>query len=238
MDNSEFLKVVASSFLTYLRTSSRSNEKLKILHGAIASDFASELRSGYLIRSLGHNSGKEGNIDGRYIDKVVDITVSLRHEIIAGIAVKFVMSNYSQNSNNYFENMLGETANIRCKGYAYFQILVLPEKLPHYDKYGNISSWDVITSHNLEKYMVLSTDDTSVYLHTPNKTLLYLVKVPEYNMPRLTSKKEFDGHYIRQSTSLDFVASTLVQSSQFGRNVVLNDYEQFKAKVLSFIRSI
>ena len=38
MDNQEFLTVVGSSFKKFLETGSRSNEKLKILHGAIARD--------------------------------------------------------------------------------------------------------------------------------------------------------------------------------------------------------
>lgn len=65
-------------------------------------------------------NGKEMKLDGRYIDKVVDITILKNSKPIAGIGVKFVMQNYSQNSNNYFENMLGETANIRCANIPYF----------------------------------------------------------------------------------------------------------------------
>ena len=38
MDNHEFLAVVGDSFKKFLETGSRSNEKLKILHGAIAKD--------------------------------------------------------------------------------------------------------------------------------------------------------------------------------------------------------
>lgn len=39
-----------------------------------------------------------------------------REHIVAVINVKMVMSNYSQNKNNYFESMLGETANLRSAG--------------------------------------------------------------------------------------------------------------------------
>ena len=114
MDNQEFL-VVGNSFKKFLETGSRSNEKLKILHGAIAKDLKSRLGNRYLIQSLGIGNGKE---------------------IIAGIGVKFVMQNYSQNSNNYFENMLGETANIRCANILYFQIFIIPDKLPYYKNDG------------------------------------------------------------------------------------------------------
>lgn len=52
-------------------------------------------------------------------------------KVAAGIGVKFVMQNYFQNSNNYFENILGETAHIRSKRIPYFQIFIIPDILPH-----------------------------------------------------------------------------------------------------------
>ena len=62
MDNQEFLRVISNSFRTFLETGSRSNEKLKILHGAIASDLMQRLGPGYYINSLGIHDGREGNI--------------------------------------------------------------------------------------------------------------------------------------------------------------------------------
>ena len=126
MDNQDFLKTITASFNKYLTTGSRSNEKLKILHGAIAKDISSRLNNpDFTVLSLGYNNGKEGTISGRYLNKKVDITISKKQKIIAGIGVKFVMQNYSQNSNNYFENMLGETANIRSNKIPYFQIFII-----------------------------------------------------------------------------------------------------------------
>src|SRR5690554_590456 len=108
-----FLEATKKSFITSLETGPRSNEKLKVLHGFIAEDLQNRLGKEYIVKSLGFKDGKEEKITGRYMDKNVDITVIKNKKKIAGVAVKFVMSNYSQNSNNYFENMLGETANIR-----------------------------------------------------------------------------------------------------------------------------
>ena len=98
MDNQEFLNVVGNSFKKFLETGSRSNEKLKILHGAIANDLKKRLGGSYSIQSLGIGNGKEMKIEGRYIDKAVDITILKKTKPIAGIGVKFVMQNYSQNS--------------------------------------------------------------------------------------------------------------------------------------------
>ena len=86
---------------------------------------------------------------GRYVDKKVDITISKKDATmhkdipVAGIAVKFVMQNYSQNSNNYFENMLGETANIRANKCPYFQIFIILDRLPYYKKETKrITKWE------------------------------------------------------------------------------------------------
>ena len=126
--NNDFMAVLNSSFITYLQTGPRSNEKLKILHGFIAKKIQNKLGDSYTVFSYGVGDNKESNISGRYINKNVDIGIFKGGRPLAGIAIKFVMSNYSQNSNNYFENMLGETANIRCEGVLYFQIIILDRK--------------------------------------------------------------------------------------------------------------
>ena len=118
LTNAEFLKVISNSFCRFLRVkTSRSPEKLKPLHGAIAADLSRRLGEGYHICSQGFGLGKEFTVRGRYVPKRVDITIFKQDKVAAGVAVKFVMQNYSQNSNNYFENMLGETANIRAAGH-------------------------------------------------------------------------------------------------------------------------
>lgn len=91
-----------------------------------------------LFFSLGYGAGQEHKISGRYVDKAVDITIAENNIPVCGIAVKYIMSNYSQNSNNYFENMLGETANIRSAKIPHFQIFATPDKIPYFDKDGNI----------------------------------------------------------------------------------------------------
>ena len=162
MNNHQFLQLVTNSFIRFLQTSSRSNEKLKILHGKIAEDIQIKLGSSYKIKSLGIGNGKEGKLDGRYMEKVVDILISKKEQDIAGIGVKFVMNNYSQNSNNYFENMLGETANIRSNSYPYFQIIIILNRLPYYKRDKSISKWEIFTENNALKYFILSKDNNFV----------------------------------------------------------------------------
>ena len=224
MDNQEFLTVVGNSFKKFLETGSRSNEKLKILHGAIAKDLIERLGVGYSVCSLGIGDGKEEKLDGRYIDKVVDITIKHRQKSVAGIGVKFVMQNYSQNSNNYFENMLGETANIRCANIPYFQIFIIPEKLPYYNKQGLIQKWEEFTIHNATKYLTLSEDNIQTSIHTPTKTLLFVIHLPEINQP-IVDKTDY-VHFYESKT--DFIVSeSNTQYGDFSSAVIYNDYVDF-----------
>lgn len=141
LTNQQFLNVIYNSFAEFIASeTSRSPKKLKPLHGAIAKAiyeklnlFSARENDTYKVISQGFDNDKEAIINGRYVDKKVDITITKNDNVIAGIAVKFVMQNYSQNSVNYFENMLGETANIRCNNYPYFQIFIVLNEMPYYD---------------------------------------------------------------------------------------------------------
>lgn len=64
MNNKKFLETVSESFIKFLQTHSRSNEKLKILHGAIAKDLEKRLGSKYTVSSLGLGKGKEAKMGG------------------------------------------------------------------------------------------------------------------------------------------------------------------------------
>lgn len=233
MDNQEFLTVVGNSFKKFLETGSRSNEKLKILHGAIAEDLKERLGNGYYVQSLGVGNGKELKLYGRYIDKAVDITILKNCNPIAGIGVKFVMQNYSQNSNNYFENMLGETANIRCANIPYFQIFIIPDKLPYYKNDGTIQKWEEFTTHNSKKYVTLSKDDIQTSVHTPTKTLLFVVHLPEIEK-EVHDKKEYVCYYEEKENFQ--VCESPAEYGDFSSAVIHNDYVDFADKVVHYIK--
>ena len=107
--------------------------------------YKKRLGNKYVVKSLGFQDGREAKILGRYMNKNVDITIKKDGKAVAGIAIKFVMSNYSQNSNNYFENMLGETANIRANKIPYFQIFCYTRGSPYYKKMGKFQNGKKIT---------------------------------------------------------------------------------------------
>ena len=240
--NQQFLDIILTSFKEFInRGTSRSTAKLKPLHGAIANDIAQLLGGNYKVWSQGYGNDKEKSIDGRYINKKVDITIedSRTSKPVAGIGVKFVMQNYSQNSNNYFENMLGETANIRTANCPYIQIFIILDKLPYYENSGTLKKWEVFSDHNMSKYSKLSADDICQFLHTPNKTLIYVVHI-DPDIPDNTDKK--DGY---MSFYKDNIENLQISNSPHhyrdiveDGTIIMNDYERFIDKVYHTIMSI
>lgn len=242
LSNQEFLDKVLTSFKEFISIgTSRSTAKLKPLHGAIAADIAERLGNGYKVYSQGFAKDKEKQIKGRYIDKWVDITiedVNLKKPV-AGIGVKFVMQNYSQNSNNYFENMLGETANIRTTNCPYFQIFIILDKLPYYKKGGGIKKWEEFTDHNMSKYCKLSADNIDVFMHTPNKTLICVAHI-DPDIPTATSKKaDYMSFYAEKIDILKMSYSTHnYKGITVNGTIIINDYKSFIEKVYHTIKAI
>lgn len=203
------------------------------MHGALAKDLSLKLGSEYHILSQGYKDDKEGSIEGRYYDKRVDITISHNDKVVAGIGVKFVMQNYLQNSNNYFENMLGETANIRSNKIPYFQILIIFDKLPYYRKDYTIMRWETFSSHNVAKYVTMSKDNIETFFHTPTKMLLYIVHIPEND--KLKNKVTYLHYYKTTDFELKEFSADL---GDYGNELILNDYEKFKDKVYHAIKAL
>ena len=238
LNNDMFLSVIRESFKEYLSIgTSRSTAKLKKLHGSIANDLRELLGSNFGIMSQGYGNDKEGRIKGRYYYKNVDITINYKDKPVAGYAIKFVMRNYSQNSNNYFENMLGETANLRSNSIPYFQIFIVFDKMPHYKNGGRFASYDNIREHNLDKYLILSCDNSNEFYHTPNKTLLILLtlkeKEPNYNF---ANEEEYNSYYLSIMDEEDLLTYSKKIDADFKYGVIYNDYEDFIERSVHIIK--
>ena len=233
MNNNDLLGVLRRSFITYLKTNPRSNEKLKVLHGAISTDLQNRIGYDFKVCSLGFGDGHEKAAPGRYMDKMIDIAVLRKGKVVAGLAVKFVMSNYSQNSNNYFENMLGETANLRSNKIPYFQIFLIPDCIPYYNTDKIITKWENISEHNLEKYARLSEDNADMFMHTPNKTFVGIIHLPDCDH-NIRNHQQYKFFYINNRERITWSN----QECHFGANVIFNDYETFIEKVTHFIKSL
>lgn len=107
----QFLAAISKSFSAYNTSGARSNKKLLPIHRWFAEAIGRHLGRGYSVKSLG--KGGESTVAGKYYPKTVDVAIFKGEKVMVIISFKFVTSNYKQNSNNYFENLLGETANIR-----------------------------------------------------------------------------------------------------------------------------
>jgi hypothetical protein len=157
----DFLKAMFETFKAYNEFGARSNKKLIPIHSWISSTINERLNSEYVVNSLG--TGGEKKLYGKYYPKNLDITVTKNNKILSTISFKFVTSNYKQNGNNYFENLLGETANIKRVNVGFAHLLVLRARTPYYIKNkGNLrgkqTKIEIINEHDLLKYIKLFLD--------------------------------------------------------------------------------
>ena len=131
--------------------------------------------------------------------------------------------------------MAGETANIRCAKIPYFQVFIIPDKIPYFKNDGTISKWEAINEHNLNKYIKLSNDNIDTYLHTPNKTLVFIVHIQDKNSNAKISNRQT---YVDYYSNNDFDMTISALSFNFGSTIVYNDYDKFIDKVVHTIKSL
>jgi hypothetical protein len=130
----QFIKAIEQSFQMYKLHGARSTEKLKPIHKFVADTLKGIWGKSFEIHYMGDKK-KEMTVDGKYYPKDIDITVAKEGRAVFCLGIKFVTSNYKQNANNYFENMMGETANIQAVGnLPYAQMIILRHETPYYKK--------------------------------------------------------------------------------------------------------
>jgi len=152
----------------YKEHGARSTEKLKPIHKYIAGVLKSIWGNGFEVHYLGADS-KELTVAGKYYPKDIDITVTHHDKLVFCLGIKFVTSNYKQNANNYFESMMGETANIQALGnLPYAQLIIFRHETPYYKKNDsqNPSKIEIINDKDIQKYLNLVFD--SPQAHRPN----------------------------------------------------------------------
>lgn len=175
-----FLEAITESFKKYNDYGARSTKKLKPIHSWLAGIINDRLGDDYEVYSLGR--GGEINLDGKYYPKDLDITVKKNSKVIATISFKFVTSNYKQNSNNYFENLLGETANIRRVNVGFAHLLVLRAHTPYYAKNkgnlrGDQKKTEILSENDLLKYIKLFLDQD--FPHKPEVLGIVIIDIDE-----------------------------------------------------------
>lgn len=165
MDNiPNFLSAINSSFVAYnKRGGARSTKKLIPIHKFLSEAILSKLGKNFKMKSFGIGDGKEATIEGKYYPKDLDVAILKNDKILATISFKFVTSNYKQNANNYFEGLMGETANIRRQNVGFAHFLVFRGHTPYYSKNkGNLrgkeTKTEIIKERDLQKYVKLFKD--------------------------------------------------------------------------------
>lgn len=175
----EFVKAVEQSFKMYKLHGARSNAKLKPIHKFVADTLFTIFNHDFELHYLGDDN-KELTVEGKYYPKDIDITVTKNGNPVFCVGIKFVTSNYKQNANNYFENMMGETANIQAKGnLPYAQLLILRRETPYYrknetEKHSKIKK---INDKDISKYLKLMFDTPQS--HRPDYLGIQLIDIDE-----------------------------------------------------------
>ncbi len=250
MEN-EFLKELKEIFI-FSRSSedaNRSSTKVDRLHGIISKHLNRKLGDDYVVETK-ETTGAETKIQGRYIKKSVDITLRniKTNKIVAGIGVKMPINTFGKNRINYFENLLGETANIRTNNIPYFQIIILPITIPEWKTKSTqeekakgiegrrIKSYYTFDESKFELYKKLSQDNALSFYHTPLKTLLLVVDDRMEQMPINTSEREFNSEYRRNLKDKEVLVKTIELEEPFDTNVIFNEYEKFLDKVNHLVK--
>jgi hypothetical protein len=175
----DFIKSVGQSFKMYQLHGARSTEKLKSIHKFVAGILSEIFGKAYQVHFIGFKTG-EMTVEGKYYSKNVDITVTKDDNPVFCLGIKFVTSNYKQNANNYFENMMGETANIQALGnLPYAQLLILRHKTPYYKKNETkvYSKIETINDKDISKYLKLVYDLKQA--HRPDYLGIQLIDIDE-----------------------------------------------------------
>ena len=198
MNNTQdkFLKAINSSFAAYNKKGgARSNKKLIPIHKFLSKVILEKLKGNYSVKSLGIGDGKEAKVGGKYYPKDLDVAIFKNDKIIATVSFKFVTSNYKQNANNYFENLMGETANIRRQNIGFAHFLVLRGHTPYYSKNkdnlrGKEKKVEIISEKDLRKYVKLFSDMD--FPHKPDLMGICLLDFNQNKKAKLVNLDDFD----------------------------------------------
>ena len=156
--NNELLKAIQDSYNNYLLHGARSTKKMLPLSELIGKYLVTIFGEDYQINYLG-NKINEKKVAGKYYDKNIDITVSKNNKAMFCIGLKFITSNFKQNANNYFETMLGETANVQASDqHPYAHLIILRTKTPYLKKDKTVDKIEIINNKDIEKYLNLVLD--------------------------------------------------------------------------------
>ena len=171
-------EALGKSYGCYLIHGARSTKKLYVPHYWIREKIKEYLDETYECYSYGFNDddfNKELTVQGIAYNKRSDVTIVKNNKVKGVISFKFISSNYSQNSNNYFENLLGECFNIQANEIPFCHVLVIRDEIPYFDKNQDCIRTDYLKNHHLNKYMkILELCD---FVSVPKKMCINVINL-------------------------------------------------------------
>ncbi len=199
INEKELTLALNKSYQNYLKFGPRSTEKLKPLHEYFATLLRKILGNSFEIRFLG-SSSKEKKVDGKYYQKTIDITVIKNNKIVFCLGIKFITSNYKQNSINYFENMMGETANIQSGStIPYAHIIVLRNEIPYYKLENKKQNKKIpqkiefLNENDILKYLKLHFDNKQA--HRPFAIGLLFISTKNKKVSIISPREIFNENF-------------------------------------------
>lgn len=178
-------KGIQEAISEYYKNGPRSNKKLIPLHSAISNQIRARLEEYGCEGSCYSLPGKEITVQGQYYKKRVDICVKKGNVVLGVVSIKFVMSNYAQNANNYFENAVGELYNMNRRGILQWYVLIAFDEIPYYDVNKEIKRYEKINKESCERYNILKQDKLldclSIMIVSNGKILEHPNKKPTVN---------------------------------------------------------
>lgn len=193
----KLIQAIKNSFEKYKEYGARSTQKLVPIHKYIADTLKEIWDKDYEICYIGKNN-REATIEGKYYPKDIDIAVLKDKKPVFCLGVKFITSNYKQNANNYFENMMGETANIQANQIPYAHIIIMRYKTPYYLKNDAVtpSKIETINEKDIRKYLRLIYDVPQA--HRPNELCIFLVDINEKTgkVTKTNLASEFEKEFV------------------------------------------
>ncbi len=181
---------IKRSYFKYLLFGDRSKEKLKPLHAWVGNTIKSFIPAQYSVYFL---NGKEVQTEGEYYTKIIDVaivkenveiipqrigfaTVFYIEKIEMAVSIKFITSNFKQNANNYFENLLGECANLKAHGIKFGHFIVFRDKIPYFERNKKIKHWEILEDHDINKYIKLF-QERGKFIHVPDVIGLEIINI-------------------------------------------------------------
>lgn len=168
-----FLAAMQESYRMVQRHGVRSNQKNRVLHGWVQEELRRELGDGYTFTGQSPDNTREANVGGMYYDKNVDVLIARDEQELGVISIKFVISNYWQNSINYFEQQIGETANLRRRNIVYGNLFCVTDPIPYKNRDGVITRLEAIREHDIQRYARLRADHE--HIHAPDEMAIGVV---------------------------------------------------------------